>query len=471
MLLSVLLRSADIAYSGEDAKVKSICEHSENCEKGSVFFCHNGDIENVNRAVENGAKFIVASKKLTENTIVAENTKAVYSKMCAAFFENSHKKIKLIAVTGTNGKTTTANMISTILNLNGKKCAVIGTLENVGAENGTTFTTPDSFFLHKKLSELVAQNYEYCVIEASSQGLAQERLYGIKFIAAAFLNISHDHLDYHKTMEDYVSAKRKLFYSAEKAILNMDDEYFAEFYSSCIGEKITFSEKNNEADYIAKSVRSTSEAIDYAVLNGCFIHRIKLSLCGDFNVSNSLCAVAVCNSLGVSLEECAAALRSFSGVKGRMEILPIEKDFMVIIDYAHTPDSLKKVLLSLSSFKKGRIITVFGCGGNRDKAKRPLMGKYAASFSDMVIITSDNPRFEEPMSIIDDIVSGIGKSKTPVYILENRTKAIEYALKNAAKNDIILLSGKGHEDYQIIGESKTYYDEREIVNSLIKTLN
>lgn len=472
MLLSVLLQKVNVPYVGDDMEIEKICDHSENCVKGSVFVCHNGNRENVCRAIENGAVLIVANQKLTEKTVVVENTRQIYSLLCGAFFSFAHKKLKLIAVTGTNGKTTTASMIYRILTLSGKKCALTSTVENVGTlKKQDSFTTPDCFLLHSMFYEMAENGTEYCIIEASSQGIKQQRLFGLHFVSVALCNVSQDHLDYHKTMEDYVNAKKSIFLHGDKAILNMDDDYYGEFRDFCSCKTVTYSKYKNEADFISKSIRINDDTIDYAVMNEFNIHRIKLSLYGEFNIMNSLCAIAVCVSEGVSLFGCAAALRTFSGVKGRMEVLPLMKDFTVIIDYAHTPDSLKKVLLSLSSLKKGRVITVFGCGGNRDKEKRPLMGAYASSLSDVLIVTSDNPRNEKPMDIIDDIILGIGKSKTPLFIFENRTKAIEYALKNARKNDIILLAGKGHETTQIIGEKTIEYDEREIVSSLCQQMN
>jgi UDP-N-acetylmuramoyl-L-alanyl-D-glutamate--2,6-diaminopimelate ligase len=360
-------------------------------------------------------------------------------------------------------------MIYTILTLSGKKCGLIGSVKNniCGRESENHLTTPDPFEIHRMLSELYEWGGEYCVIEASSQGIAESRLYGLDFYISVLTNFSRDHLDYHGTMENYLSCKKQIFKDCRKAVINIDDENKEEFIRECKGKVITYSINSNEADYVAKSIRQNEEGSDYAVVADYQIHRIRLNIPGEFNVMNSLAAIAVARECNVSLEFCAYALKSFSGVKGRMEIVDTATDYKVIIDYAHTPDAIKKVLLSLGSFPHSRIITVLGCGGERDREKRSLMGDIASQLSDILIITSDNPRGENPMEIIDEILSGAEKNKKSIYIQENRRKAIEYALKIAVKNDIILLAGKGHETHQIIGGEEIPMDEREIVREIL----
>lgn len=470
MLISQLLDAVDLKCKTKDCDITNITDDSRKCRKGSIFVCHDSGRKYVQKAIENGAEVIIASEELCENCIVVPDTRKTYSLLCAAFFGNCHKRLRLIGVTGTNGKTTVSYMIHTILSLNGKKCGLIGTVENKTADESfeSTMTTPDCFEMHSLFYKLVQSGAQYCVIEASSQGLSQQRLYGLDFEFAVLTGISQDHLDYHGDMESYVECKKELFKNSEKSVINIDSPYADEFIKAAKGKVITYSQKNNDASFLAKCPRESESSIDYAVLADFLIHRIKVNTPGIFNVMNSLAAVAVCFKCGVCLEGCAAALRAFSPVKGRMEILDTNTEYKVIIDYAHTPESLRQTLLSLKNFPHSRIITVFGCGGDRDASKRSLMGKTASELSDIVVITSDNPRNEEPMNIIDDILAGTKKSKTPVYIHENRQEAIEYALKTARKNDIILLAGKGHETYQILKEERIPLDEREIVKKFLE---
>ena len=469
MLVSQLFSGADISGEIKDKEIKNITDNSQNCCEGSIFVCHNSAERYVEEALRKGAVLVVAEKKLCERCIVTDDTAAEYARLCAEFHSNRHKNLKLIAVTGTNGKTTTANMLYTILTLSGKKCGLIGTVySNIcGKQRESSLSTPDPFEMHKMFSELYDWGAEYCIVEASSQGICEGRLAGLDFYLAVMTNISRDHLDYHGSMENYVAAKKSLFCLCEKAVINSDDEYCEEFISECKGKVITYSSDKNEADYIAKSIRLSENGSDYAVIADYVIHRVSINIPGQFNIMNSLAAVAAARECNVSLEYCAYALKSFSGVKGRMEILDIPAEYRIIIDYAHTPDAMKKVLLCLGSFPHERIITVFGCGGERDREKRTMMGDIASQLSDVLVITSDNPRGEEPMEIIEDILSGIKKAKKAVYIHENRRKAIEYALKIASKNDIILLAGKGHETYQLLGENKIPMDERKIVREIL----
>lgn len=469
MLVSQLFDFADISREIKDKEIKNITDNSQECVEGSIFICHKSGEKYVDDALKNGAVLVVAEKQVCENCYVTDDTAGEYARLSAEFFSNVHREMKLIAVTGTNGKTTTANMLYTILTLSGKKCGLIGTVKsNICSEEiSSDLSTPDPFKIHEMLSKLYSWGAEYCVIEASSQGISEGRLTGLDFDMAVLTNISRDHLDYHGTMENYVETKKSIFKSAKKCIINADDDYSEEFITASSGKVITYSLGKNETDYVAKSIKLSQEGSDYAVVADYAIHRIKLNVPGEFNIQNSLAAISAARECDISLEFCAYALKSFFGVKGRMEILNIEEDYKIIIDYAHTPDALKKVLLCLSSFSKGRVITLFGCGGERDSEKRAMMGDIASQLSDVLIITSDNPRGENPTKIIDDILSGIKKSKKTVYIHENRRKAIEYALKIAQKDDIILLAGKGHETYQIIGDEKLPMDERKIVREIL----
>ena len=469
MLISALLKSIDCELITEDVEIGFITDNSEKCKENSIFVCHEGAEDFVESAIKNGAVAVVANKKLNDNCYVVEDTRKAYSLLCAELFGNCHKKIKLIGVTGTNGKTTVSSMLYHILTMNGRKCALLGTTGYIhcGENEEASLTTPDPYEMHRMFSEMTECGTEYCIMEASSQGLMQERLFPLQFEIAVFTNLTPEHLDYHGTMENYRKAKEKLFRQSKVSVINLDDENAESFLSASDGEKITYSLKKDEADFTAKYIRFFEGATDYVIVANELIHRVKLQTPGNHNIYNSMAAVICAIKCGLSIEKAANALRSFYGVKGRFEILPIKTDFKVIIDYAHTPDSLKQVLLTLSDFKKNRLITLFGCGGERDKTKRGEMGRIATFYSDAVIITSDNPRHENPSEIIDDILKGTEDSKTPVYIIENRKKAIEYALKKAQKNDIILLAGKGHEAYQIIGDEKISFDERKTIAELL----
>ena len=470
MLISQLLSALNIEYKGEDKDVKYITDDSRKCREDTLFICHSNAHGFVDDALSRGAVFVVSDERLGENSAAVEDTRKAFALLSAAFFGNCHKGLRLIGVTGTNGKTTTAAMIHTILTVSGRSCGLISSVSNntCDGESEAELTTPDCFSLHSMLSRMKKSGAEFCVIEASSQGLCQDRLHGLFFEAAVLTNLSEDHLDYHKTQENYKNSKLKLFGNAELSVINFDDKAREAFISASRGRTVTYSLSDNSATYTAKCIEYKDSETNYAFVGDSMIHRMKLRVPGSFNVANSLAAAAVCLEMGVSLFECAEGLRQFYAVRGRMEILPIEAPFTVIIDYAHTEDSLRQSLLFLGSIKKGRLVTVFGCGGNRDREKRSKMGAIVGELSDSVIVTSDNPRFEKPSQIIEDILSGMKKSKKNIYIHENRKKAIEYALQRAGKNDIIFLAGKGHETSQQIGGEKIPFDEREIVRAFLE---
>lgn len=469
MLISQLLRALNIPYKGEDKDIKYITDDSRKCCENSIFICHRNGEDFVQDALSRGAVLVVSESEVCEGCVTVESTRKAYAILCSTFFGDCHKSLRLIGVTGTNGKTTTCFMIHNILTVAGKSCGIISTVKNntCDGESVSERTTPDCFSLHEMLYKMHKAGAEFCVIEASSQGLSQERLYGLSFEFAVLTNLSADHLDYHKTPENYKKAKLKLFENANTCIVNYDDASRDDFLSVAKGKKLTYSLKDDSATYTAKCAEYKADETNYAFVGDSIIHRIKLKVPGSFNVANSLGAIAVCLEAGVSLFECAEGLRQFYAVKGRMEMLPLNREFTVIIDYAHTEDSLRQSLLFLKSIKKGRLITVFGCGGNRDREKRAKMGKIVGDLSDMVVVTSDNPRFEDPIQIINDILCGMKKSKKNLFIHENRKKAIEYALKRAGKNDIIFLAGKGHETSQEIGSEKLPFDEREIVREIL----
>ncbi|MGN1419003.1 MAG: UDP-N-acetylmuramoyl-L-alanyl-D-glutamate--2,6-diaminopimelate ligase [Acutalibacteraceae bacterium] len=470
MKLSDLLRSAGINFYGEDKQIDFISDDSRNCRKNTLFVCHEKGEEYLETAKQNGAVAVVAGRKLESDCFVCKDTRKAYSTLCREYFSRPDQKIKMIAVTGTNGKTSTALALCYILNLCGMKAGIIGTVENSFERCRTTsLTTPDCFELYCVLSHMAEHNYDYCVMEASSQGLSQQRLYPIEFEAGIFTNLTEDHLDYHKTFENYKLAKRSLFEHCKRAVINFDSEFKDEFINACKGAVTTYSVKSDEADYTAKNIRVLPDSTSYELVSNCDIHRIRLRTRGDFWVQNSLAAVVCAIGCGISQEKCAYAIGKFSGVKGRMELVETDRDFKIFIDYAHTPDGLSSALLSLKKFCSGRLILVFGCGGDRETQKRSKMGEIAVRYADVVFVTSDNPRTEDPQKIIDDILLGVKKSRTPVYISVDRKKAIADALKTAKKNDIVLLAGKGHETYQLKGGEKLPFDERKIIKEILNS--
>ena len=473
MLISQLLSALNIPYKGEDKDIEYITDDSRLCRENTVFICHKNAHGYAVDALSRGAVLIVSDYSFEGDSIKVYDTRKAFAILSAAFFGNCHKGLRLIGVTGTNGKTTTASMIHTVLTVAGKKCGLIGSVSNntCDGESASELTTPDCFSLHRMLYRMKNAGAEFCVIEASSQGLCQQRLYGLHFESAVLTNFASDHLDYHKTIENYKKAKLMLFENADVGIVNYDDAAKQDFIDALKGKSITYSLSDNSATYTAKCIEYRENTTGYAFVGDSIIHRIKLNVPGSFNVSNSLSAIAACLEADVSLFECAEGLRQFYSVKGRMELVDVPAPFTVIIDYAHTEDSLRKSLLFLKSIKKGRLITVFGCGGDRDREKRGKMGAVVGELSDFVVVTSDNPRHEDPSEIINDILSGMKKSKKNIYIHENRKKALEYALQRAGKNDIIFLAGKGHETSQQIGDEKIPFDEREIVKAFFLNEN
>ena len=469
MKLSQILNGIDVKNEYEDKEVSNVTSDSRLVEEGFVFVCIKGasfDGHSVaSDMLKKGAACVVCERDLgLKDQIIVENSRAVYSPICANFFGNPADKLKLIGLTGTNGKTTTTFIIKQILENLGKKVGLIGTVQNmVGSEvYPAHYTTPDPYELQSLFAKMVEAGCEYCVMEVSSQALAQGRVAGIHFELAAFTNLTQDHLDYHKTFENYFNSKRILFENCDVAITNIDDKNGLKIVEGLPCKVKTYSVNNNSSDFTARNVCFSSEGVKYELVTDR-IGRVECPIPGRFSVYNSLCAVSVAIALGFDFEAVLRSVASSNGVKGRIEVVPTPADYTVIIDYAHSPDGLENIITSLREIAKGRVVTLFGCGGDRDKTKRPLMGEIASRLSDFVVVTSDNPRSENPSDIIDDILEGMKNSKTPCKVIENRKEAIFFALENAKENDIILLAGKGHETYQILNDGTIHFDEREVV--------
>ncbi|MBO4693368.1 MAG: UDP-N-acetylmuramoyl-L-alanyl-D-glutamate--2,6-diaminopimelate ligase [Clostridia bacterium] len=474
MLLGELISS--VCGELSEIQISGITCNSKDVKNGYAFVCIVGTSVDghafAEKALESGAAVIITQKDLEiKNQIIVDNTRRVYAQMCAAWFGNPAKKLRLVGVTGTNGKTSVTYMLKNILETAGHKVGLIGTIQNlIGDEVISSHnTTPDAYELNMLFSRMVEAECKYCVMEVSSHALDQYRVYDLPFDVALFTNLTQDHLDYHKTMENYLAAKKRLFCMCKTAVINIDDEYANELMSG-LGCNIVTCSNGNNATYSARSVKYRPDNIEYELLSSGKLSHIKVLTGGEFTVYNSMLSSVAALELGIDIEIVKRALSSMGGVKGRAESVPTGKDFTVIIDYAHTPDGLKNILSTFSLCKKNRLVVLFGCGGDRDRKKRPIMGNIAVRNADYVIVTSDNPRSEDPGAIIDDILEGTKGYNTPVKVIENRIEAIKYAIKNAVTGDIIVLAGKGHETYQILRDKTIHLDEREVIAEAIKEI-
>ncbi len=454
--------------------VTGITCNSKDVKEGYVFVCINGTAIDghsfAHSAVESGAAVVITERDLgLENQIIVPNTRLAYSDMCAKWFSNPADSLKLIGVTGTNGKTSVTYMLKKILEAAGHTVGLIGTIQNMIGEEvvASKNTTPNAYELNSLFALMKAKGCTYVIMEVSSHALDQYRVYNLNFEEAVFTNLTQDHLDYHITMENYLEAKKKLFRMCKKAVINIDDEYGEKIKEDLTCEVLTYS-TGNMSDYCAKGIKYRPASVEYELVSKGKIKHIRVNTGGKFTVYNSLCAAICALEEGISEETVAKALDELQGVKGRAEVVPTGKDYTVIIDYAHTPDGLKNILKTFKECEKNRLIVLFGCGGDRDKTKRPIMGSIAARNADYVIVTSDNPRSEDPDEIIKDILVGMKDTKTPYKVIQNRVEAIKFAIENALKDDIIVLAGKGHETYQILNTGTIHLDEREVIAEVLK---
>ena len=463
----------------DDIEISSVTDDTRKVTEGCLFVCVKGGSFDGHSAaaemLEKGAAAVVCQHDLGlgDRQILVSDTRRAYGRLCAAWFGHPEKKLKMIGVTGTNGKTTITNVIKHILTSAGHKTGLVGTIQNeIGDEViHTDNTTPMAYDFMSLLDRMVREDCEYVVMEVSSFGLVQNRIGPSWFDIAVFTNLTQDHLDYHKDMEDYFQAKKMLFDICDTAIINIDDSYGRRLLDEADCEKYSFSVKQS-ADYYADGIKIKSTGSSFWFCHGDKSYLVRTRIPGLFNVSNLTAVTAVCMRAGIPMEKIICAISGYNGVKGRCEVIPTGRDFTVICDYAHTPDAVENILRSVKEYTEGRLICLFGCGGNRDAAKRPKMAKAAASYADRLIVTSDNPRNEDPELIIKDILAGLENSTVPYDVVTDRREAIYHALKIAEKGDIIVLAGKGHEDYQILaGMEHIHFDEREIVAEGLKLLD
>ncbi|MCQ2484577.1 MAG: UDP-N-acetylmuramoyl-L-alanyl-D-glutamate--2,6-diaminopimelate ligase [Clostridia bacterium] len=473
MRLSALLKDVETktVYTS-DCEITGITDNTQKVRRGGVFVCIKGDHEDghsfARRALDKGAAVIVCERDMgIENSIVVENTRKAYALMCAAFYGNSHKKLRMIGVTGTNGKTTTAYILREILEGSGYKTGLMGTVSVViGNERyPADLTTPDPADLHRYLMMMCIAGCDTCVMEVSSQALTQYRVYGIEFECGVFTNLSPEHLDYHRTFEEYANAKSVLFENSRTAVLNADDCYSKLMKRSCKGDILTYGIEN-EADLSASRIQLDRDGVTYSLMTGRGEYPVIFGMTGNFSVYNSMAALAVAYLFNADMSRAVRCVSRIEGIPGRMERIHNKLGINIIIDFAHTPASLENVLKTIRSIYDGRVLTVFGCGGDRDKSKRHQMGETACRLSDKVFVTSDNPRTENPEAIINDITDGL--EYTNFYKITDRTLALKSAVSCARAGDTLLVAGKGHEKYQISGTQKIYYNEREIIGKLLE---
>ena len=479
MKIKYLLCGLNIKTNYDDIDIHVITCDSSRVKPGWVFVCIIGTNTDghqyAQNAYKNGARIILCQHTVNlPNEIIVPDTRKIYPAACANFFGNPSKKLHLIGITGTNGKTTSTYIIRHILEGNGYKTGLIGTIQNIAGNEITEAhnTTPDAYDLQELFYKMVKSGCTHCVMEVSSHALDQGRMAGCHYDVAVFTNLTQDHLDYHGTMENYLSAKRKLFEVCDTAVINKDDPYSKQLISGLSCKIVTYSIKSNDADYTAQDLRYKSDGVRFIMTGkNNEISRVKLHIPGQFSAYNAIGSAAAAIEAGIPFEKTCEALSTATGVKGRVEVVPTGRDFTVIIDYAHTPDGLINVLSALKSTITGRLIVLFGCGGDRDRTKRPLMANAVMESADFAIITSDNPRTENPSKIIDDILEGTKGYNTPYIVIENRKEAIYWAIEHAQPNDVILLAGKGHETYQILDTGTIHFDEREVVAEALKVYN
>lgn len=473
MKLKQLLEGVQVTalHADPDMEITGMAFDSRKVQPGDLFMAVSGFATDGNRfipgAMEKGAAVVVTARQPEQDVpcAVVESDRLAMAKIAANLYDHPAKKLCMIGVTGTNGKTSVTLLLKHILEtVKGAKVGLVGTMENLIGSRviPTERTTPESPDLQALFAQMVEESCEYAIMEVSSHALALERVGGVHYDVAAFTNLTEDHLDFHKTMDNYAETKAMLFDRCQKAVGNLDDSWYATVCGNAKCPVLTTGVESNAA-LTAKNLSLLADGIQFTAVYGDQQVEINLPIPGKFTVYNALTVLGIALQLGISLEDSAKALKTAKGVKGRVEVVPTPgKPYTVLIDYAHTPDGLENVLSSVKGFCKGRLIAVFGCGGDRDPVKRPIMGRIGTQIADIAVITSDNPRTEDPHAIIRDILEGV-EDKTGCTVIENRVEAIRYAMDIAEKDDIIVLAGKGHETYQEICGVKNHLDEREEV--------
>ncbi len=499
MKLIELLKDIDytILSGSTDVEVTAVENDSRKISAGTLFFCIKGanfdGHDFVAQVVKHGAKVLIVEHDVdltslsqgnadssdgnaNESEVVVikvQSSRYAMGVISAAFYGNPSDKLTVVGITGTKGKTTTTYMIRSMLEKAGHKTGLIGTIEVINGDKVVPAknTTPESIVIQRYLKEMVDNGLDSVVMEVSSQGLMLDRVAGISFDYGIFTNLSEDHIgpNEHKTFDEYLNWKAKLFTLCKVGIFNIDDEYADKVMKNRTCETVTFGMKDG-ADYQAKNLKLYEKDGELGItydLTGIYNEKVRVSLPGEFSVHNSLSAIAVADKIGVPMDNILEILTDIH-VKGRVEMIPISDSFTLMIDYAHNAMSLESILTTLRAYKPKRLVSLFGCGGNRSKTRRYEMGEVSGNMADLTIITSDNPRDEEPQAIIDDIKTGMAKTNGKFIEIIDRKEAIRYAIMNAQEGDVIVLAGKGHEDYQEIKGKKYHMDERELIREVIE---
>ncbi|BAP17212.1 UDP-N-acetylmuramoyl-L-alanyl-D-glutamate--2,6-diaminopimelate ligase [cyanobacterium endosymbiont of Epithemia turgida] len=480
LLKKTFLLGKEYTNNPLDREIKGICTNSHTCKPGDLFIGMPGTRVDGGQfwpsAIEAGAIAAIITPQAAAQfpptpdvcIITVEDMVTVCAQVAATFYKYPSQQLNMIGITGTNGKTTTAHLIEFFLTQGQHPTALFGTLYTrwQGFQQIATHTTPFAPELQRRLAEAVAAQNQYCVMEVSSHALAQGRVKECPFKVGVFTNLTQDHLDFHKDMEHYFLAKSLLFsseYLTERAIINLDDFYGKRLIEGLDSYQVwSYSVNNETADFYTSNLTYEAAGVSGTLHTPQGTVSFSSPLVGQFNLSNLLAAVATVLHFRLDLDEIVAKLPKFRGVPGRMERVKIsdKQDISVIVDYAHTPDSLENLLNAARPFIRGRMICVFGCGGDRDRTKRPLMGRISSQLADVCIVTSDNPRTEDPQRILADILEGISDSVNPI-VISDRAEAINQAIQRAKPGDGVLIAGKGHEDYQILGTEKIHFDDRE----------
>lgn len=474
----------EVRQGSDQIEVTELINDSRKVTEGSVFVCISGAVSDGHEYIEDvaakGAAAVIVERLVDApeglTVIHVDDTRYALALMSAAYFDYPAKKLKVIGITGTKGKTTTTYMVKSILEGAGYKVGLIGTIEAIIGDKSipANNTTPESYTIHQYFAQMVEAGCDCVVMEVSSQGLMLHRTAGIQFEIGIFTNLGEDHIgpNEHKDFEDYKRCKGILFTQCKLGIANVDDQWYKDVFknATCQVETFGFSE---EADLRATNVQHIAKqgclGVAYHV-TGLMDFDVEIDIPGNFSVYNSLTAIAVCRHFGVSVEKIQAALKQ-AKVKGRVEMVKVSDEFAMLIDYAHNAMSLESLLETLRDYNPGRIVTIFGCGGNRSRTRRYEMGEVSGRLSDFTIITSDNPRFEEPQDIINDIITGMKKTDGKYIDICDRKEAIRYAIEHGQPGDIIVLAGKGHETYQEIKGVKYDMDDRVLIKEVLEELH
>ncbi|WP_242837241.1 UDP-N-acetylmuramoyl-L-alanyl-D-glutamate--2,6-diaminopimelate ligase [Alkaliphilus transvaalensis] len=458
-----------------DLTIEHVYYNSQKVTPNSLFICIKGFRTDghlyVEDAIKNGAKAILCEDMIESDGVTVirvKNTRRAMAKIANKFYDFPSKLLDLIGVTGTNGKTSVTYMIKSILERSGRKAGLIGTIATMVGEDTieAVRTTPESLDLQKLFSNMAASGQDSCVMEVSSHSLDLERVEEIDYKIGVFTNLSPDHLDFHQDLVSYRNAKKKLFYKTSLCnVINIDDadgKIIAEEVKTLSTPLYTYGIENDQADFKAKNIDINFQEVTFDVEGPDFKATISMGIPVKFAIYNALSAIVACHMLGIPSKDIVEALDEFRGVPGRFELIKEIKSFSVIVDYAHTPDALENVLKAARGFSSNKIITVFGCGGDRDQTKRAVMGELAGNLSDLAVITSDNPRTEDPVRILAMVEEGINRTKGEYAVVENRKEAIRFALKNASEGDIVIIAGKGHEKTQVIRDKVYRFDDLQV---------